>query len=515
MPSTLVALAIAAALTAALHHLVVHPLLLSPLARIPGPKLYALTRWRLALEDWTGRRTRTVHALHEQYGPVVRIGPNEVHFNSLSALRTIYGAGSGFERTSFYRMFDVYGKQNLFTFHTVAAHAARKKLLAHAYSKTAVVRGPVAAMVESKIADFLSLVASQTPGSATEIFSTLHYYSLDAITAFLYGSPAFGATAALRGTPAHRRLLDDILDPARRRLTWFAVHFPAFTRWLYSRTALAGRLVAPLLPMRKPSTYTGIRAHALAAMRAFAAADAPARQPADGAILARLWKRAGEPGALGELDVASECADHLLAGIDTTSDTIMFALWALSRPENAAAQARLVAECRSLPAGAEGVVEAADGPGMVWLDAVVRETLRLFAPLPASEPRSCPRDAVVDGWELPRGTVCAMAPYSLHRNAAVFEDPGRWDPERWIRGGGERVAEMRKWWWPFSSGGRMCIGMHLAMAEMALVPAIYKKYSTRIKPGFESVSPGITSRFEVFGDDTFPKMEVSDGSESS
>lgn len=56
----------------------------------------------------------------------------------------------------------------------------------------------------------------------------------------------------------------------------------------------------------------------------------------------------------------------------------------------------------------------------------------------------------------------------------------------------------------------MQICLSLALAEMTLVPAIYRKYSTKVKPGFENVSPGITSRFEVFGDDTLPKMEVSE-----
>ena len=55
----------------------------------------------------------------------------------------------------------------------------------------------------------------------------------------------------------------------------------------------------------------------------------------------------------------------------------------------------------------------------------------------------------------------------------------------------------------------MCIGMHLGMAEMtALVPAIYRRYSTRIDPRSVGVSPGITSRFEVFYDETFERMEV-------
>jgi hypothetical protein len=46
------------------------------------------------------------------------------------------------------------------------------------------------------------------------------------------------------------------------------------------------------------------------------------------------------------------------------------------------------------------------------------------------------------------------------------------------------------------------------MAEMALVPSIYRNYSTNIKPGFEGIAPGITSRFEVFTDETFAEMKV-------
>ena len=94
----------------------------SPLSSIPGPKLFALTKWRLALEDYRGTRTRRMQTLHEKYGPVVRIGPNEVSFNSLSALLTLYGAGTVFQRNDFYRMFDVYGRRNLFTFGPAVQH---------------------------------------------------------------------------------------------------------------------------------------------------------------------------------------------------------------------------------------------------------------------------------------------------------------------------------------------------------------------------------------------------------
>lgn len=245
-----------------------HPLYLNPLGRIPGPKLYALTRWRLAYEDWKGTRTRTIHQLHLKHGPVVRVGPNEVSFNSLTALRTIYGPGSRFGRTTFYRMFDAYGEQNLFTFHSTKEHGDRKKLLSHAYAKSVVLKEPTSLMVEDKTREYIRLIESE-PDNISEIFTTLHYYSLDNITDFIYGE--YGSTSAMKGIKLHRALIDDIMHPSRRRLSWFWVHFPAFTKWLYTRTSFLGQLVRPILPMQRPTTYTGIRQYAFDAVQKFVA----------------------------------------------------------------------------------------------------------------------------------------------------------------------------------------------------------------------------------------------------
>lgn len=47
------------------------------------------------------------------------------------------------------------------------------------------------------------------------------------------------------------------------------------------------------------------------------------------------------------------------------------------------------------------------------------------------------------------------------------------------------------------------------MAEMTtLTAAIYREYDTKVKAGTEDTSPGITSRFEIFRDETKPKMKV-------
>jgi hypothetical protein len=62
----------------------------SPLRHIPGPWLAKLSKaWIFAIE-LAGQRTFYVHSLHQHYGPVVRVGPNEVSFSSAAALRDIY-----------------------------------------------------------------------------------------------------------------------------------------------------------------------------------------------------------------------------------------------------------------------------------------------------------------------------------------------------------------------------------------------------------------------------------------
>ncbi|KAL4974025.1 cytochrome P450 [Aspergillus desertorum] len=376
-------------------------LIRSPLSSIRGPKLFALTKWRLALEDYRGTRTTSVRALHSRYGALVRIGPNEVSFNSLSALRTIYGAGTVFQ---------------------------------------------------PKTEQFMDLVERDADAAGNlEIFHPLHYFSLDSITAFLYGKNRGqnGATSALAPFSPHRRL------------SWFTIHFPSLTSWIYTRTGLLESLLTffNLLPMRKPSTYTGIRAHALKAAQEInqfvteTGTINPNESITERILHAMQANREKRQCTLDILDVASECADHLLAGIDTTSDTIMWAIFLLSQPENKIYQERLRAEIHT------GSSVPSPQIKLPFLDAVIKETLRLFAPLPGTEPRIADTDQVIDGYLIPAGTVVSISPYTMHRNPNVFRDPERFGPVRWLTAEKEELAEMNRWFWAFSSGGRMCIGM--------------------------------------------------------
>jgi hypothetical protein len=73
-----------------------------PLARIPGPRWAALSNVWLARHVRDGSMLGLGKQLHKEYGPVVRVGPGEVWFDSEEAFAAIYTAGNGVGKADFY-----------------------------------------------------------------------------------------------------------------------------------------------------------------------------------------------------------------------------------------------------------------------------------------------------------------------------------------------------------------------------------------------------------------------------
>lgn len=82
----------------------------APLAKLPGPWYSLFSDAFLMYKEFSAQRRVYIHELHKTYGPVVRLGPNEVSFTSLEALKEIYqSGGSGYDKTEFYNLFIQYG----------------------------------------------------------------------------------------------------------------------------------------------------------------------------------------------------------------------------------------------------------------------------------------------------------------------------------------------------------------------------------------------------------------------
>lgn len=121
-------------LFATLGSYVIYQRFLSPLSNIPGPFWASLTRLWLARKvcqnDWHKQDV----ALHKKYGPIVRIGPDEVSVTDLVALKQIYGSGSGFRKSDFYSVWQGTRKFDLFGGRDEKIHGQHRKLVSRAYS---------------------------------------------------------------------------------------------------------------------------------------------------------------------------------------------------------------------------------------------------------------------------------------------------------------------------------------------------------------------------------------------
>lgn len=101
----------------------------SPLTKIPGPKLAALTSLYYTYHEFKGDRHLFIDSLHHKYGPIVRIGPNYVAISDTAAVKEIYGVGSWDKpRGGWYTHFSAYGEDNMFSVWEGKEHLGRKKV---------------------------------------------------------------------------------------------------------------------------------------------------------------------------------------------------------------------------------------------------------------------------------------------------------------------------------------------------------------------------------------------------
>lgn len=103
--------------------------------------------------------------------------------------------------------------------------------------------------------------------------------------------------------------------------------------------------------------------------------------------------------------------------------------------------------------------------GMTWLDAIIKESMRLIPPIGGAF-RVMTRDAEFGGFTIPKGVRVAVGPRAAHREAEHWPDPDRFDPERFVSEAEDRPAFT---WIPFGGGPRVCLGQHFAMLEMQVV----------------------------------------------
>jgi cytochrome P450 family 135 len=177
-------------------------------------------------------------------------------------------------------------------------------------------------------------------------------------------------------------------------------------------------------------------------------------------VLSILLQARDEDGnGMTDQELRDELITLLIAGHETTATSLAWAFDLLLR--HPAAMERLTAE-----------VEAGDGSD--YLDAVIKETLRIRPVVPGVV-RVLKAPTTVNGFELPAGTRVAPNIYLTHRRPDVYPDPEEFRPERFLDGGPDTYS-----WIPFGGGVRRCLGASFALYEMkTVIPAILRNVELR------------------------------------
>ncbi|KAF8402137.1 hypothetical protein HHK36_013089 [Tetracentron sinense] len=161
----------------------------------------------------------------------------------------------------------------------------------------------------------------------------------------------------------------------------------------------------------------------------------------------------------------------IIAGSDTTSITLT---WAISLLLNNDKILKRSQEELDVHVGKDRFVEESDIKNLVYLQAIVKETLRLYPAGPLSVPREAMEDCHVGGYHVPKGTRLFVNIWKLHRDPRVWSDPCEFRPERFLTSHADVDTRGQHFEYiPFSSGRRSCPGitfglqvLHLTLARL-------------------------------------------------
>ncbi|SJX62584.1 related to Benzoate 4-monooxygenase [Sporisorium reilianum f. sp. reilianum] len=474
----------------------IYNLALSPLSRYPGPlsARLGIPFWRFwhALQ---GDYAPALYILHKQHGDVVRAGPRHLSFADPSAMNSIYslsdGTSSKFRKSDFYRSFQVFkAHPSIFSERDPHQHSKRRRAVASAYSMNSLVKleeyvEDVSELLLKRLDELVETQAvtqgqGGTKTKAIQLDPWFHFFAMDVV-----GELAFGQSFNLlhRGKD-DERFLTGVLNLSQ----WGAVAgclplLSSWILWLFPRLTgqPGGSVIGDKTTSRIQTRYAEVQDNG----------GMPSRPD-----MLTKFMEARDPDTKEKYSmkqVLFSASSVMSAGSDTTATSLtIFFGYLLDHP---ACYAKLRAEINeALESGnLSSPVKYAKGSQLEYLQACIKEALRLSPPISMDLPRYVPQGGAVIGKNphpIPAGTTVGISPYVLHRNTKAFgTDAEMYRPERWLEGGEEGRKALERFNMTFGGGSRACIGKNISLMELSkIIPEILLRYDIK-KP---AVSPNTT-----------------------
>ncbi|GAB7365578.1 hypothetical protein MBLNU230_g6650t1 [Neophaeotheca triangularis] len=450
--------------------LAIYRLFLHPLAKVPGPKLAAITGWYEFYFDCfrKGQYVFKIQELHEVYGPVVRINPWEVHISDPEFFQVFYSDSRLDKDAWFYRAFGDNGA----AVGTASweLHKARRGAMAKFFSVANV--NKLEPKVLARVQTLLDRMEEhRKAGKVVDISNAFRCYATDVISDYaaphgrdFLRSPDFSA--------AFNRVLRDFSE----LMLWHR-HFPVVFPIM---NAIPRAVIARLDPTGASVAVIDNQAALLAQAKAVVDRGGIPKDGETPTVLDAIYTSP----LIGPEDktltrILAETQAILGAGTETTGNTLsVFTYHVLSQqPVLARLQSELHRAARQRPSPFT-LLDHKTLENLPYLQACLKESLRLATGVSSRLPRqnhhapttyTPPSSPSPVTYTFPPGTTISMSILDLHYNPSIFPNPESFTPTRWIDSSTEELQHMERAFKPFGVGVRQCVGLELAREELLLM----------------------------------------------
>ncbi|KAF2112717.1 cytochrome P450 [Lophiotrema nucula] len=454
-------------ITVALGLLLAYPILkaiynvyLHPLSKVPGPWIWSASRLPYIRSLLAGQLIHDIEKLHKRYGSVVRIAPNEVTFANVEAWRKIY---QGRPDHQTYLKDPVWWAPqqdeptSLFNAIDVDRHARMRKIVAPAFTARAI------KAQETIIQRYVNLLVERleeqvTKEGETVVVDVSPWFNFT--TFDIFGDLGFGESFnCLENSQYH---------------PWISLLFQYVVGATYAASARFYPVIEfILMKLMPPSLKKAQKDHYKQILDKVQRRFNWELQRPD--IMSHVIEneQTGKKGfTLDEINATFH--GMTIAGSETTATTLCGAMTYLVADETKLRT--LEKELRDTFGTREQMyLEALQN--LPYLNAVLREALRLCPAVPYMLPRRIPKGGdTVCGYWLPEGMCVSIQAWTMNRDSTYFHRALDFNPERWLPEASTNEKSpyfhhQRQNIQPFSIGARNCLGQNLAWAEMRTILA--------------------------------------------
>ncbi|KAF2104678.1 cytochrome P450 [Rhizodiscina lignyota] len=425
------------------------------LRKFPAPAYAGLSSlWRIS-HNLRRQHYQAIHNAHQQLGTHVRIGPNHISVSDPLAMNDIYGHGANMLKEGFYD--GGAGEfRNLADARVKAEHQRKRRMLAHIFAQKTIVslepmvRGTITALVEQVDKH----AADERP---INLRRYMNYFTIDFFSQLVYGE-SLGCV---------RRGNDIVTAETKDGKVYQVPFIKSLHEAMIMNTALA--IEAPLLPITKklfkwhPYARSGLDYENVIYHKTSKRLQKPEAQDD---IFAKFMKSMNSDPGMPIGEVLAECSVLMNGGTDTTAAALTNTIYLLYKHP---------ATLRKLRAELGDAIGDVNLPSydqvsqLPYLRACIEESLRLRPASSMGLPRIVPKGGrVIAGKFIEEDVTVSVPTYTLLRDPQAFDEPERYNPDRWIDGDREKMSKAHL---PFSTGPRACIGRNIAYFEQLLVIA--------------------------------------------